>query len=136
MKPTELHPAPPEVMAVVARLIEAHYPHLKTARLVVAVRETAQPVDDEEGKATIAATGVDPDAANGFEYLVWFAMDAWQLLDEQGREAVVYHELTHCGRDEQGRPALKEHDASVFNEEIELYGVWWTSAQEHFAALS
>lgn len=129
--PDEFAPAPPEIMAIVDRHIAAHFPQLRGAKLVVGIRQTAKPVDG--GKATVAATGVS-DTANGFDYMVWFAWDAWQMLDDHGREAIVFHELCHCDRDEQGRPTIKDHDAEVFNAEIELYGDWWKSAQAHFAA--
>lgn len=132
--PKEFRPAPPEIIAIVNRHIAAHFPQLATARLVVAVRESA--ADAGEGKATVAATGVPANAAEAaqFEYFTWFAWDVWQMLDERAREAIVFHELTHCDRDEAGRPILKDHDAQVFNKEVELYGVWWQSAQKTFAA--
>lgn len=128
--PTDLQPAPPEVLSIVNRLIDSYFPHLKTARLVIAVRAKAEPVEDD--KATVAATGVNDDAGNSFDYICWFALDAWQLLDEREREAIVFHELMHCGRDEAGRPALIDHDAQVFTAEVERYGAWWKSAQARF----
>lgn len=132
--PSEFRPAPPEIIAIVDRHITAYFPNLAAARLVVAVREGA--ADAGEGKSTVAATGVPGNEAEAeqFEYFTWFAWDVWQLLDGRGREAIVFHELCHCDRDANGRPVLKDHDAQVFDTEVELYGVWWHSAQEHFAA--
>jgi hypothetical protein len=61
-------------------------------------------------------------------------MEAWNLLDQHGREAMIYHELTHCSHDEQGRPHLRPHDAGVFNDEIKIFGIWWEDAQKQFKA--
>lgn len=90
-----LRPAPPEIIAVVGRLIAAHFPHLATARLAVLVRDKA--VDAGNEQVSVAATGANTDDASlPFEYVIWFALDAWQLMSEADREAIVYHELTHC----------------------------------------
>lgn len=130
-----LRPAPPEIIAVVDRLITAHFPDLKRARLVVMVRDKALEagLEDGPGKVTVAATGVNSDDKSlPFDYLIWFALDAWQVINDGDREALVYHELTHAGRDEQGKPELKYHDAGVFDKEVALYGAWWTDAQKRF----
>lgn len=131
--PTGLRPAPPEILAIVQRLIGTHFPHLATARLLVMVRDEALPSDEGEGMVTIAATGVNSEGERApFDYLTWFALDAWARMNDGDHEALVYHELTHAGRDAAGRPELTPHDAGVFNREVELYGVWWKDAQARF----
>lgn len=131
----ELRPAPPEVLTVIDKLIAEHFPQLATARLAVLVREHA--ADIGGGRASVAATGIaGPGAPVPFEYVIWFALEVWRGLDEGDREAIAFHELTHCARDEAGRPMLKEHDAGVFTQEVELYGVWWKDAQKRFDALN
>lgn len=125
-----LQPAPPEITEVVKRLITAHFPHLKQARLIVA--SLAEALDAGEGKVRVAATGVSPDPNTPFDYIIWFALDAWAVINDADREALVYHELTHAGTDEQGKPQLKPHDAAVFTTEVKLYGAWWSDAQKRF----
>lgn len=133
MNPTGLRAAPPEIMSIVERLIAAHFPHLATARLAVMVRQQAEAAEDE-GKVTVAAAGVNSEgrSAAPFDYIIWFALDAWQLMSDGDHEALVYHELKHCGRDASGRPALTPHDAGVFDSEVELYGLWWQDAQARY----
>lgn len=128
--PDNLRPAPPEIIAVVDALIAEHFPQLRKARLVVAVQEQA--TDIGGGKVRVAASGANNDRNAQFDYIIWFALDAWRVMNDGDREAIVYHELTHCGRDDAGRPELKEHDAGVFDKEIALYGAWWTDAQKRF----
>lgn len=120
-------------MRVVNALVATHFPQLALGRrLVVAIRERAEDVGNDQ--VSVAATGVSSDPQQGFDYIIWFAWDAWQLLDDHDRQALVFHELMHCGRDEAGRPQLTPHDASVFNEEVAGYGVWWKDAQARFKA--
>lgn len=128
--PDGLYPAPPEMVMVFNRLLVRYFPHLDRSRMVVLARDEV--LDTGEGQFTIAATGVnlDPDAA--FECIFWFAMETWVLLDERGKEALVFHELMHCGHDEEGRIQLIPHDAGVFTEEVKLYGPWWEDAQKVF----
>lgn len=133
MIPTGLRVAPPEITSIVERLLGTHFPHLATARLAVMVRQQAPIADDEDGKVTVAAAGVNSnDPSLPFEYLIWFALDAWQTMNDGDHEALVYHELKHCGRDDAGRPELIAHDAGVFDSEIELFGAWWQDAQKRF----
>lgn len=123
-----LHPATPDMLAITQRLIATYFPHLQGARLLVGMREQAMEAGD--GKLMVAATGVAKDAP--FDYIIWFALDAWQLLSDIDRQALAFHELMHCGRDEQGRPKLTPHDESVFTGEVKLYGAWWEDAQVRF----
>jgi hypothetical protein len=131
--PNGFLPAPPEVMEVVNRVMGDFFPHLVLERrLVVAIREQAQDVGNEQ--VSVAATGVNSEEGAPFDYIIWFALDAWQLLDDGDREALVFHELMHCGRDEAGRPQLIEHDAAIFNPEVTRYGLWWVDAQARYKA--
>lgn len=111
---------------------QAYFPHVRRERVIVLARDKALEVD--EGQSTIAATGVNPDPDAEFECIFWFSMEAWNLLDAQGREALVFHELMHCGQDEQGKPMLIPHDAGVFTAEVQRYGLWWVDAQAKFEA--
>jgi hypothetical protein len=131
MRMNDLRPAPPDVLAVVGRQISSYFPHLANARLAVMVRDRA--VEDSGGKVTVAAAGVNPGDPNvPFEYVVWFAEEVWRGLSDGDRDAIVFHELSHCGRDESGKPELTPADAHVFNKEVELYGVWWQDAQKRY----
>lgn len=136
MTPEGFRPAPASILAVVGRLIATHFPHLAAARLLVLARESAEPTG--EGQFAVAAAGVPTGDAEArqFDYVMWFAWDVWQALSDVDRDALVFHELMHCGRDEAGNPELKHHDAGVFNRELELYGAWWVDAQQRFKALN
>lgn len=130
--PDGLYPAPPEMAAVFGRVMATYFPHMLEQRWIVLARDTA--VEAGPGQSTIAACGVNDDPDAEFECVFWFSIEAWQLLDARGQEALIFHELSHCGHDEEGKPMLIPHDAGVFNDELKIYGIWWEEAQKQFKA--
>lgn len=131
-------PAPPEIVGTANRLIAAYFPNLAGAAIAILVRPTPQEAgqgEDGQNQSSVAAAGVNPDPKLPYEYVIWFAWDVWQLLDGIERDAIVFHELMHLGRDATGKPVLTPHDESVFTREVELYGAWWKDAQAKFKAL-
>lgn len=128
--PDDLRPAPPELVAVFLRVMTRHFPHMIDNRWIVLARDTA--LEAGAHQSTIAACGVNTDPDAEFECVFWFSMEAWRLLDARGQEALIFHELSHCGHDENGKPMLKPHDAGVFNDELKIFGIWWEDAQKQF----
>lgn len=119
-----LRAAPPEVIDVARRLVMRDFPHLAQLRIAILVRDTV--LEGEEGQVSVAATGVSTTPEKDpFDCIFWFAWDVWQLLTDLEREAIVYHEFKHCDHDDMGHGELAPHDASVFNDEVRKYGVWW-----------
>ena len=45
-------------------------------------------------------------------------------ITHQQMEAIVFHELNHCGLDEKERPMVRPHDFEGFAAEIVEYGFW------------
>lgn len=83
-----------------------------------------------EGKGA----GLTGDVTNGVDYLVLVDAAVWGVLDDVGRERLMYHELCHLAQkrdrddnprfDQQGRPvlALVPHDYEFFDSEVRRYG--------------
>lgn len=59
----------------------------------------------------------DTDYVLLINWRIWQAMNPWQ------RVALVYHELRHADQDDKAKPALQPHDAEVFFDELEVFGV-------------
>ncbi|MCA1615026.1 MAG: hypothetical protein LC795_15515 [Acidobacteria bacterium] len=58
-------------------------------------------------------------------FIVWVAADHTRhRLTNKQMEALLFHELMHCARDEKGRPTIRPHDFEGFAREIEVYGAW------------
>lgn len=130
----ELQDAPPEITDRLWRLVDAYHPHLAQARMVVQVREVAPVKDGFTTMAEVDTADNDEERAE-FDFSMWFAWDEWQMLEEYQRDAIVDHELCHCGWDEAGKPFLINHDIGEFNAIIARYGLWWPSGDETRLAL-
>ena len=67
-----------------------------------------------------------------FKFIIEFDRDYWELLDSGQQEALVDHELSHCGNDAEGY-YLKHHEIEEFRGVVERHGLW-KSDIEAFAA--
>lgn len=134
--PAGFGPATDEMLAVVDRVIRQYGANdlaaVVDARIVVLSRDKAEAIEREVQSIAAVGAATDEDELAQFDFILWLAQDVWQTLSETEREALVFHELMHCDRDEAGRPALRTHDAAVFNREVELYGLWWVAPQRVF----
>ena len=67
-------------------------------------------------------------------FIIEIAYDVWQRLDDNGRMALVDHELCHCavGWDEDGdmQLSMRHHDVEEFLGVISRNGLWRESVQE------
>lgn len=118
-----LFPAPPEIEQIAHYLISRYFPHLQELRIVLLARESV--LEAEDGQVTVAATGVSSNPEDPFDCIFWFAMDVWEILEPNEKEAIIFHELMHCDHDGMGHGDLKPHDAGVFTQEVQIYGAWW-----------
>lgn len=60
------------------------------------------------------------------DFIIWFAADncrAIMITNEQ-MQALVYHELCHCGENEKGEPKIEPHEIEGFISEYEEFGAW------------
>lgn len=66
------------------------------------------------------------------DYVIEINRKSWDELDENGRKALVMHELLHIYKDvkvdEDGEETVKwrirKHDVEEFNEVVKQYGAW------------
>lgn len=63
------------------------------------------------------------------------AFDQWKYLSECQRKALVFHELLHCGEDDQGNPMLLPHDVEEFGAVAEHFGLWKGDVERFAASL-
>jgi len=63
-------------------------------------------------------------------FIIWLAADKCAGWTKHKVEALLYHELCHAGRDEQGRTFLRQHDVQAFASEVRYYGLWAEDLRE------
>jgi len=59
----------------------------------------------------------------GHDLIVLINKDVWDSLSQNGKEALVFHELYHIQVSD-GKVSLKKHDIEEFVKVIERYGPW------------
>lgn len=132
--PSGLVDAPPEFYERIRRLIDAHHPHLRQARLRVQVRQSVPTIQFATSWAEVDTPNNEAEAAE-FDFSLWFALDAWETLDDWQRDALTEHELYHCGFDDEGKPVLVPHSIEEFNGVLARYGLWWPDSRETRAVI-
>ncbi len=132
----------PEVRDLARQLMERFpedFSSLAGAKIVYCWREKAQQKHDKTilGTASIVsgrnallvarnALGTE-DWSEGKDFafhVIEIAADAWKDLSEHQRQALVYHELLHCGMDDDGDPLIMPHDVEEFRRVGEVFGLW------------
>lgn len=127
----------PEVERIARRLIPFHHPHLHGTRIEYVFREKAKTSGDYTtwGQAKIirglpamlATPGAQSSAGLEF-FVVEIAHDVWDEIQAPQREALVDHELSHCGitTDDDGntRLAMVRHEIEEFSGVLRRHGMW------------
>lgn len=113
-----------EVVKIAEHVIDLYHEELKEARIGFLFRDEA-PVKD--GRITLGAAKKVGDEVKpyvNYDFLIWAAGDYWPRLDEKQKQALVDHELCHCGL-LAGKPAMRDHDINEFACILERHGVWY-----------
>ena len=113
-----------EVVKIAEHVIDLYHEELKEARIGFLFRDEA-PVKD--GRITLGAAKKVGDEVKpyvNYDFLIWVAGDYWPRLDEKQKQALVDHELCHCGL-LAGKPAMRDHDINEFACILERHGVWY-----------
>lgn len=70
---------------------------------------------------------------HGYDYIITLAADIWSELNQNGREALLLHEICHVGvevnDDDEAKMSLRPHDTEEFAKVIEVYGLWHNDLQ-------
>ena len=101
-----------------ARLGQAPILYLFRKKMKEAAKASAR---SPKERAISAALGVELD------FLIEFDWSTWIVMDEESKEALVDHELTHCAYTDRGDeivPTTIEHYIEEFPEIVERHGLW------------
>ena len=113
-----------EVADIARELIREHHTTLGEADIVYLFRDKAP---KSKGKFTLGkAKKTSPIelTLSGYDFVIWVAEDKWNEMDWKQRRALVDHELSHCGLDEDGHWTTYEHDFTGFNSVLKRHGYW------------
>lgn len=129
----------PELERLAAALLE-HTPELAFPSMFQIVYAWKREASVSGGRITLGKcikTSGPLRMYSGADVVIWLAADYFQ--DQSGRTivAALYHELLHVTFDDKtGLPKIRHHDAEVFVNEIERFGLWRLELQHIAAAVT
>ena len=139
-------PRAPELERIARRYIEQYHPHLANARIIYLFRTTPW---TSKGKVVYGRayklSGWQAEHLKA-DFVIIINLEVWRRLSPRQREALVDHELCHCGVevDADGYPRLRGgeyvwklwgHDLEEFKAVVERHGMWLRDIEEFQLAL-
>jgi hypothetical protein len=125
----EFRDAPEDLKIIAARLIDEFHGSLAEAQICYLVRtgDWKKRGKDVYGSAEIVSK--KHKKLSGFDIVITIGLRAWNATaDEDVKKAILDHELTHCGKDEDKEGNAKfyimDHSVEDFNSIIRRYGLW------------
>lgn len=128
-----------------AQLIKKHHKHLDGVKIAYLFKEKPEPAKPRKKKSTktktvragkmeiwAKASRVPARYAEllkeEYEFLIEFDRAVWDQLKAKQQEALVDHELCHCGKDRTGCYMIS-HDLEEFGDVIKRHGLWRDSVR-------
>jgi hypothetical protein len=113
-----------EVADIARELIKKYHSALGEAKIVYLFRDKAPKSKGKVVWGTTKKTSPIEKALTGYDFVIWVSEDIWVGIDANKKHALVDHELSHCGLDENGNWTTLEHDFTGFNAVLRRYGYW------------
>src|SRR3990167_5597626 len=130
---------PNDPATVAEKIIDQYHPHLKGLAIAYTFKMTAPKKIKPGGrikKVTMARTSKVPDSikpllARPYEFRIEFDAMIWEELGETPgkREALVHHELAHCGNDADGTYCIP-HSIEEMNSTVQVFGLWKSDVEQ------
>lgn len=125
----EFRDAPEDLKLMAAKLITEHHGGLAEAKICYLVRteEWKKKSRDVFGRAELVSK--KHKHLTGYDFIITISLRAWNTApDEEFKKALLDHELTHCGKDEdkEGNPKyyIQDHSVEDFTSIIRRHGLW------------
>ncbi len=112
------------VIELAQRIIRENHPRLLDARIGFLFR--SEP-GSSKGRMVIAQAKKIPaslKAVLDLDFIIWISRPDWLKYMPEQREALIDHELCHCGGSELDGWHIRGHDVEEFVEIIERHGLW------------
>jgi len=121
---TEWTKASPAVLEMAERLINKSHHHLRGARIGFLFRDKAGKSKGKmvQGKALKISSSLEPYIE--LDFMIWLSEEDWHEMGQAPREALLDHELCHCGGDGEEGYKIRPHDVEEFIEIITRHGAW------------
>lgn len=126
--------------AIAEDLIGAHHSRLKGIKIAYLFKSKAEDPEEAQKKAAKAKPLRDGKkfswakaslvsdkwralAEDDYKFVIEFDREVWDELSLEQQNALVDHELCHCGNDADGC-YMRQHDLEEFREIVKRHGFW------------
>jgi hypothetical protein len=113
-----------EVEEIARRLIAEHHPHLASAKIAYLMADKLPPVKGRPRGGAAAKATERERLLHGYDFVITINREVWLDLTPEQREALVDHELSHCGVTADGSWTIWPHDLEEFAAVVKRHGLW------------
>lgn len=113
-----------EVEEIARKLIAEHHPHLASAKIAYLMADKLPPVRGRPRGGMAAKASERERALHGYDFVITINREVWRELTPAQREALVDHELSHCGLSVTGCWTILPHDLEEFAGVVKRHGLW------------
>lgn len=128
-----------EVAPIAQKLIAEHKPELQGMNIAFIFREKCGKKGEKLVIGTAKKVSSKDNVAHSFDgkpeldFIIELGHDAWQELNDDQRQAVILHELCHCGinvKDDGSDTTIQPHEVEEFSKVIEVFGCYTHDIQK------
>jgi len=124
------------VEQLAADLIAKHHPHLANVKIAYLVNLNPTPAKAPRlgKKRKLGSSATVPEKFNalcGYDFVIEIRKDLWDRMNLETQEALLDHELCHCGLDDNGC-YIRDHDVTEFREILDRHGFWLRDLKDFY----
>jgi hypothetical protein len=118
-----------DVYGVMAELLNEYHSSLLNCKIKCLFYDKPRKRSSKIILATAEAVSAKYSYLTGLNFIISVYDEAWEVMVDQEKRALLDHELNHCfiGEDKDGEPVYKiiPHDVEDFRVIIDRYGAGW-----------
>lgn len=124
----------PDVEIVAQKVIAEHHKSLAELKIAYLFREGNWSSQNRETWAKIFKVSDRDKLLNNYDYILVVNVEVWWRIDAPIREALIDHELSHIGMDDNGAWKMFGHDLEDFVAVVRRRGPWTEEARLYLKA--
>ena len=115
--------------AVAFALVAELHKHLVNAKIAFLFKQHVGGRGQSLGAKVKLASG-ETKHLTGFDFIMEINHSIWTTVPMHTRVALIDHELSHCGRDENDKYCIIQHDLEEFNAVVARWGLWQPNVKQ------
>lgn len=114
----------PEVATLAMSLIEKYHQHLTNAKIAYVFKKGTWNKNGKEVLGSAKKCSEKDKILHNYDFIITINYEAWARASKIKRQAILDHELNHCGVNEYGEYIFVPHDLEDFASVIRRHGLY------------